>query len=175
MARILLVLFLAFPLAAAAQIFRTTDEQGNVVFTDKPPVEGGNVEKVELNRTNTAPPPPEVIRPEEPELDDEPEALEYSVAIVTPANETTIAMGPGNFLLSAEVNPTLAAGETLQLHMDGTPWGPAQEVASWSLTNVFRGAHDLTVSILDVDGTPLATSDPVRVYVLRPSIHNRNR
>ena len=53
--------------------------------------------------------------------------------------------------------------------MDGTPWGDPQTSNSWALTNVFRGAHDLTVAVTDTKGKKLANSDPVRVYVFRPS------
>ena len=61
----LLLSLLLISLAATAQIYKTTDEQGNVVFTDQPP-EGVEREEVELQRTNTAPPPPE--RPAPPPI-----------------------------------------------------------------------------------------------------------
>lgn len=174
MTRLLFALALLTPLSVAAQIYKTTDEDGNVVFTDRPSADSGTGERIELKPTNTAPPPPEVHRPE-PEPEPEEELVEYSVKIVTPTNETTIPMGPGNFLTSAKIEPNPEPGELVQLHVDGIPWGDPQKNASWALTNVFRGAHDLTVTLLDTEGAPLATSEPVRVYVLRPSINNRNR
>jgi hypothetical protein len=84
-------------------------------------------------------------------------------------------MGPGNFSVSASVRPSLVDGTLLQLYMDGTPWGDAQRETTWSLTNVFRGAHDITVAVVDEDGEQLTTSAPVRVYVLRPSINSPAR
>ena len=175
MKRITLILLLSLPLITVAQIYKTTDENGNVVFTDTPQATGNPAEKVELGTTNIAAPPPVIDRPPEPEPEPEPEATDYTVSIKTPANETTIPMGPGNFLLSASVKPALNDKESLQLHVDGIPWGEPQSASSWALTNVFRGAHDLTVSVLDSKGVPLVTSSAVRVYVLRPSIHNINR
>jgi hypothetical protein len=158
----------------AAQIYKTTDEHGNIVYTDTPPASGNSTEKIKLNPTNTAPPPPDIFRPA-PGDPEQPEQVNYTAEIVSPANETTIPMGPGNFSVTAKVNPAPGAGESLQLYVDGTPWGEPQAAASWALSNVFRGAHDLTVSLLDYEQVPLITSDPIRVYVLRPSIHNRNR
>lgn len=175
MTRTLFALLLAIPLAATAQIYKTTDQNGNVVYTDKPPVTGDSAEKVKLNPINTSAPPREVIRPSTKEVSEEATAVSYSIDIVSPANETTVPMGPGNFLLSANIEPTPGAGETLQLQVDGVPWGEPQTSASWALTNVFRGAHDLTVSVLDKKGAPLGTSSPIRVYVMRPSINNKNR
>jgi hypothetical protein len=44
----LLILLLLLPWAAQAQtIFRSTDAQGNVVFTDKPPATGVAVEEIQ--------------------------------------------------------------------------------------------------------------------------------
>ena len=175
MTKFLFAIAMAIPLTVAAQIYKTTDEDGNIVYTDKPSASGNTTEKVELNPTNTAPPPPEVSRPEPEIVKEEPEQESYTVVIDTPANETTIPMGPGNFLVSAGINPPPKGGENLQLHVDGTPWGEPQASASWDLKNVFRGAHDLTVSVLDSKGEPLVTSPPIRVFVLRPSINNKNR
>ena len=169
------ILLLSLPLVGGAQeIFKTTDADGNVVFTDQPPA-GTEGEKVELKRTNTA--APTQVRQAPPDSAGAPtevESFEYSVRILSPDNETTIAMGPGNFSVSAAVDPAPRDGEVLQLQLDGENWGEPQQATSWALTNVFRGAHDLTVSVVDAEGEPLATSDPVRVYVLRPSVNFRN-
>ena len=176
MTRLYLAMLLAVPLAVSAQIYRSVDEQGNVVFSDQPPAAGTEGEKVELPPVNTTPAPePRPDPAPEEELEEEPAAPEYGVAITEPANETTIPMGPGNFSVSGVVRPSLAAGHLLQLKMDGEPWGEPQASPAWSLTNVFRGAHDITIAVVDGDGEQLATSEPVRVYVLRPSVHFRNR
>ena len=177
MTRFLLLALLALPLAVSAQIYRTVDENGNVVFSDTPPPDGASGEEVELQPINTAPPPeprPD-LAPREPEEEPEAAAMEYGVAITVPANETTIPMGPGNFSVSAVVRPALGADHSLQLYMDGTPWGGPQTVPSWALTNVFRGAHDITIAVVDPEGEHLAVSEPVRFYVLRPSINFRLR
>ncbi len=154
-------------------IYRTTDEHGNVVFTDAPSAGATRNEPVELQQTNTAPPPPDVPRLRSGQNTSRPTALRIdpTVSIVTPDNETTIPMGPGNFSVSVRVSPGLIRGQALQLMIDGTPWGEPQQATTWALQNVFRGAHDLTVAIVDDKGEALSTSPPVRVYVFRPSIN----
>lgn len=168
MNRLLLLALLLLPLAGAAQIYKTTDEQGNVSYSDMPP-DGSTAETVELQQLNTTPPPPEMPKPapEPPAA----ETVEYAVAIVAPAPETTIPRGPGNFSVSASLSPPLEAGARLQLLLDGEPRGEPQTGNSWALTNVFRGAHDLTVAVIDESGKQLAVSEPVRVYVHRPSVN----
>ena len=73
------------------------------------------------------------------------------------------------------VNPALRQGDSLQLFMDGTPRGEPQQGANWDLTNVFRGRHDLTVGVIDGSGETIVVSDPVTVFVFRPSTNFTNR
>lgn len=177
MKRLTLILLLTLPVALSAQIYKTTDSQGNVVYTDKPSAASSSAEEVKLHTTNTAPPPPDIPRPAPMAITptDASEQLGYTVEIAVPTTETTIPMGPGNFLLTANVQPPIAGDEMLQLHMDGIPWGDPQTSSSWGLTNIFRGEHNFTVSVVDADGSPLVSSEPVRVYVMRPSVNNKNR
>ncbi|MEH6580515.1 MAG: DUF4124 domain-containing protein [Halioglobus sp.] len=175
MTRILFAILMLIPITLSAEIYKTVDKNGNVTYTDQPPTAGKSTEKVTLSPTNSAAPPPEIYRPAQPSKETEAETMSYEIAIVEPATETTIPMGGGNFSVSASVSPSLAAGQTVQLLLDGEARGDPQLAPSWALTNVFRGAHDLTVSVLDADGKSLATSDSIRVYVMRPSINNKNR
>jgi hypothetical protein len=172
---LLLLLSLTMGPVSAQEIFRTTDEQGNVVFTDQPPAGSSQGERVELQQTNTTPATPLPPKPEPEKPGEEPEFPDFEVAITAPPNETTIAMGPGNFSVDAGVQPSLTSGMKLQLYVSGVPWGEPQLETSWNLTNVFRGAHDLTVAVVDEDGEALVESGPVRVYVLRPSINSPAR
>lgn len=177
MNRLLLLSLLLIPLVSSAQIYRSTDEHGNVTFSDTPPA-GTSGEQVELRQTNTTPPPPGSQAPAQTQsqlVQKELESITYRVSITAPANDTTVPMGPGNFSVSVSVQPALGQDVQLQLLVDGDPWGDPQQGTSWSLTNVFRGAHDLTVAVVGAAGKQLAVSGPIRVYVLRPSIITRNR
>ena len=80
-------------------------------------------------------------------------------------------MGAGNFSVVARVDPALEKGQSLRLSLDGTPTGKLQQSGFWDLTGVDRGAHDITVAVVDSSGTVLVDSDPVRVYVMRPSVN----
>jgi hypothetical protein len=171
---LLMLALLATP-TVAQEIFRTTDEHGNVVFTDQPPAGTRETERVELQQTNTTPATPIPPTPTPEPWGSKPETVEFRVAITSPPNETTIAMGPGNFSVNASVQPALSDGAMLQLYMDGAPRGEPQQGTTWNLTNVFRGAHDISVAVIDSEGEQLADSDPVRVYVLRPSINSPAR
>jgi len=172
----LLSLFLATPAGWAwSQIYKITDDEDGVVFTDKPDsMSGGNaknVEKVDIGDINTA--APVEVRPapsRSSRAEAEQEADDPTVTITSPVDETTIAMGPGNFAVSASATPPLTRGERLVLMVDGQPYGAAQSSSSWFVEGAMRGPHDLVVQRTTTRGTTIATSEPVRVYVLRPSI-----
>lgn len=161
----------ALPGQALGQIYRTTDADGNVVFTDTPPP-SGSTEQVQLQHTNTAEPVPVAPPPPaEPEQIVEEQAPVQVVKITSPANEETIPMGGGNFSVVARVEPPLEKGQSLRLSLDGAPTGKLQQSGFWDLTNIDRGAHDLVVAVIDSSGQALASSDPVRVYVMRPGLN----
>ena len=158
--------------ATQAQIYKYRDKDGNVVFSDTPPA--GNapeqVEQVELGKTNTTAPPPSVPALESKVKTATPEQVSYQTVITSPADGSTIPMGPGNFAVTANFTPTLGAGERAQLMLDGTAVGEPQRGTAWSLSNVFRGEHKLVVQRLGRDGKTIDSSQPVTVYVMRPSI-----
>lgn len=173
MYRFLTALLLTLPLTlgaqAGAQVYKSVDENGNTVYSDKPPANGSKIEEIQLGTTNSTPPPPPIARPKAPV---EAKKIEVEVEIVSPASDTTIAIGyMGNFTVGAQVSPPLTNGASAQLLMNGSPMGEPQSHTSWSLSNVFRGEYVLTVVVTDVQGEKLAVSPPVTVYVLRASVN----
>ena len=168
MNRLLIAALLLIPLFAQGQIYKSVDENGNTVYSDQPPAGGGEVESVELPTINSTPPPPNIPRSVEKTPQEKP--IEMSVVIVSPAEETVIPVGAaGNFSVSAEINVPLEGDNEVQLSMDGVAVGSPQSIPSWSLSNVFRGTHMLTVDVLDASGESVAVSEPITIYVRRPS------
>ena len=169
MVRALFFLTLLASSIASAQVYRTTDSNGNVIFTDKPPP--GGAEEVKLNPTNTTPGTEMRAAPEPVAEDDEEESdeeIEYSIRISAPADGSTIPMGIGSFRVIAAVSPSLEEGETLQLIMNGSNHGEPQTQNSWALENARRGEHSIVVARYNSDGDVLATSEESRILVLRP-------
>jgi hypothetical protein len=176
MSRFLLLVVLLLPLSSMAQsVFRTTDAQGNVVFTDTPPANATPADRVEIRPTNTARPPAIPPRPEPGTSGTDSAVAPYTISITEPANETTVPMGAGDFSVSVNVSPALQSVDRLQLFVDGAPEGLPQRAPTWSLSNVYRGQHDLTAQVIDDSGQTLASSPPVRVFVMRPSLNSPQR
>lgn len=179
MYRLMLIVTLLIPMLSLAEgaIYRTTDENGNMVFTDAPPAGSKQSEVVTIQPINTTP-APEIreLTPAEHEAaaGNKTAALGSIVTITKPRNNETIPSGPGNFSTAVKVKPQLDKTQSLQLFLDGVPWGEPQRASTWSLSNIFRGEHELTVGIVDPAGTTVSLSEPVTVYVQRPTINNAN-
>jgi len=158
---------IALPMAQT--VYKVTDENGNVTYTDTPPSDQRHSVETQTIPAANAALPIESSNTGTVALDEAPE-VDYQTRIQAPAEGATIPMGPGNFIVEASVAPRLDASEHLLLLLDGAPVGPPQKYASWALTNVFRGEHRLQVQRLDEAGVVLDTSAATTVYVMRPTV-----
>ena len=158
-------------LTAAETIYKVVDEEGNVTFTDTPPNDADAMVKPHsILGTNTT--PAVATAPENAVKTDQADAeASYVTRIVSPANESTIPMGPGDFVVEAEVSPGLDNEEQLILLLDGEAVGAPQSFPRWQLTNVFRGAHRLQVVRVSKTGAAQSQSTEHTVYVMRPAVN----
>ena len=167
-------LFLSAATVATAQpVYKVVDEQGNVTFTDTPPSDAAT-EVQTLNATNTTPSMPfgDDATVDDTAMQDTEAPVAYSTRITSPVDQSTIPMGPGDFVVEAAVQPGLRIGEHLVLTLDGISVGAPQRAARWQLTNVFRGEHRLQVFRLGADDTQQDASPEQVVFVMRPVIRN---
>lgn len=161
---------LASSLLAQAEVYKSTDANGNVTYTDQP---DKNTRPVDVRDTNSIP----AVKISEPDKDaaespsTDTETVTYrSVRVVEPANDSSIPHGPGNFTVSASSKPELAKNHALQLYMDGKAYGESNTTGSFALTNVDRGTHKLKVSVVDAAGKKIKSSKTIKVHVFRPSV-----
>lgn len=154
---------------AAQPVYQVTDQDGNVSFTDTPPMKDeAQVETHTVGPTNTA--KPVSAGPQRVEFSKTEEPIRYHTRIVTPSDKATIPMGPGNFTVEVSVSPAMEGGDTLSLMIDGEPVGAPQRMPIWQLTNVYRGEHQLQVVRLNGAGHSLDASEQQTVYVMRPTV-----
>ncbi|PAU55620.1 DUF4124 domain-containing protein [Pseudomonas sp. PIC25] len=136
--------------ATAAQIYKYTDANGNVVYTNQPP-EGVQAEEVDVKAPNTvemsAPPPALPSQAEQPAAGNP-----YSVLELTgiPDDEAMRANN-GTFSVGVALEPRLQRGHLLRLVLDGQPYGQPTNVPHIQLVNIDRGEHSLVVEVLSGD------------------------
>jgi hypothetical protein len=168
--RLAIFLGLAFTAAAADQIYRTVDADGNVVFTDVPPADAagqpaGN--EVTLPPSNTYQPQTLPAVPP-PETDGSTASSYYDqLAIVDPANNQSIRSNNGDIVIQAEVDPPLKSDDRLLLTFDGAPTDIEAEGDIFQLNNVDRGTHTASARIVDGNNEVVMESQPVTFTVQR--------
>lgn len=145
MRRFPLIVLLAMPLLASAQIYRYTDANGNVVLTDKPP-QDAQAEQVDVRTPNAVKVEPSTLPPAaKPEVA---KAPNYKVLKITsPDGAEAIRANNGDFQVVVRTVPALATGHVLQALVDGSAVGEPG-VSPLSLTNIERGTHQLQVVVL---------------------------
>lgn len=180
--RILLTFFLVlFPLLSQADnIYRWTDENGNVYFSDKP---HKGAEKLPMPKEENKNNPSQDHTPEVmnimPQFSEEPLADqtqarsgvlgEYNlVAIVKPQQNENVHGATLDILV--DVKPSLFTGDSLELYLDGHKVASSKGSFNFTLHHVDRGTHTLTVKVTNAQGEVVASSEATMVHVHRPFI-----
>ncbi|KTD68034.1 MULTISPECIES: DUF4124 domain-containing protein [Legionella] len=156
--------------ASYAQIYRWTDSQGNVHFSDTPHP-GAEVITIPDAQSFSSPTPS--TAPTEPEHGEHAVKLKHTytkLAIAQPQTSTTIRNNQGFVAVTVEVEPDLFPGDKLQLIYDNGALGEPQRNPVFEVNGMYRGTHTLAVQILDADGNVIETSDPITIYVFRPRV-----
>ena len=169
--RSIAVIALALTGLANAQIYKSVDAKGVVTFSDTPPKNPQTeVEQIEVPATVNAMQATPIAPTETEERDNSEVQIDRLIDIVSPMDNATIPMGAGIFDVAVESTPELGDSESVELYLDEEKVGEAQTELTWTLTYVIRGAHTLEAKWVTEDGAILATSEPITVFVLRPSI-----
>ncbi|MDF3934577.1 DUF4124 domain-containing protein [Pseudomonas citronellolis] len=141
----ILLLLLALAGTASAQIYKYTDANGKTVFTNQPPA-GAGAQPVDLPPTNTVgaqPPVPGVAS------NDAGKQAPYAIlAISGVPDEEALRANNGTFDVDVIIQPQLIPGHSLQLRLDGQPYGAPSTSTRFTLQVVDRGDHSLAVDVL---------------------------
>ncbi|MDT0499942.1 MULTISPECIES: DUF4124 domain-containing protein [unclassified Halomonas] len=176
-----LVLALGVTLTAYGQtIYRTTDAQGNVVFTDDPDLGGEQVELAPVTvvpsrgsadagqvaprpTTNSA---PATSRPGQPFMPYD------SFRIVSPTHEQAFPVGvAGNIAVDLGISPGLREDHRVRLLVDGQISQSAMHTSAFMVPNMNPGEHVLQAELLDARGEIRHRTSPVTIYVLRANVN----
>lgn len=154
--------------AASADVYRSVDEDGNIIFSDTP---SEGAEKIELRDAQTVESQPgtESFEYEPPKSDPPPRYK--GVAITSPQDNEAVRANNGNITIGMSVNPSLKPGDKLVLTMDGKEIASGRST-SVSLENVDRGTHTLSARVVGRDGKTLASSESVKFHLLRHSVQH---
>ncbi|MBF7142178.1 MULTISPECIES: DUF4124 domain-containing protein [Pseudomonas] len=170
MHRLLLLLLSLLCTQAEAQIYKSTDANGNTVYSEQPPA-GRASQKMELPPLNSVPMPKAKPAPVPVETAPAPvPTAAYTVLELTGIpGDGAIRANNGTFDVGVNLQPRLAGGHLLQLVLDDVAYGTPSNVPRLQLVNVDRGQHRLAVQVL-AGANVVQASTPVTISVLRVSV-----
>lgn len=161
-----LTVFAVLP-ALATDIYKTRDKDGNIVYTDKPPA--SNSEQVNLPPINTLSPAggpriPDRQKPVPPPL------ANYQINILSPRDNVTIPPGQRDLAIAVGLSQSLSENHWILYFINGEL---IEETKSTSIIvkDIPRGAHQITIDVIDDDGNILGQSDILVVNVIRPTVN----
>lgn len=172
---VILVALLALP-AAATEVYRWVDANGQVHFSDqwRP-----GAEKLRIADAPgfSAPAPatraPAAGRGATPAA--APAPLYETLEIASPAQEEVLWNTEGQLRVSMRLIPPLRPGHGLRLFLDGQQQEIPEGSTEVQLTEVFRGVHTLRAEVVDQAGTALITSPTTTFAVRQTSVLNPSR
>lgn len=195
MKKISLVLaLLLLPAVSFAAIYKWTDKEGTVHYSDQPQPGAATI-KLPAETTKDPvssaeslihpktgiPPLPSIGSAIEKQLAAgpaiPPTKIEASkvhnytdVTIASPQDQGTVTDNNGTVSVVVNLEPQLVLGDKLQAFVDGKAFGEPATAVSLSITGVNRGQHSLSVEVQDSQGTPLKTSNSITFHLRKASI-----
>ncbi len=159
----LLLLLLGLNQAAvSAKVYKTVDEDGNIIFSDAPADDS-----VEVKLDDPISIPPATDRQFEYTPQQKKTSLYKKIQIVSPKNDEAIRSNEGTVSVSVVVEPALSSGHTVVLYLDGQEYGRGS--TSFNLSNLDRGTHSLRAVVKSADDKLLLSSATISFHILRHS------
>lgn len=160
-----------------AQVYKTTDANGNVSYTDRPPQDGA--EPIKLAPISVIEAPAYATKPKAGEEEAE-AANELSLrdmrrnykdfAIVAPQPEQSLWQPEQAIVVAWSVRYELQPGMTVTVTVNGRAFTTTTE-RMVPIGELDRGEHVVSAELKDVKNRKIATAKPVTFFIQRPNIY----
>ena len=150
-----LILLTVIDFAVAETVYKTVDENGNIIFTDKP---SKDAEEIKLQELQTIKNPNPAKYTHKPKQDNKDKGKLYKTFLVSnPADGAGLRSNSGNVTVSVSLEPPLRPSHQIIISMDGKEVSSGS-VSSVSLQNVERGTHNIAASVVDGNGKQMIST-----------------
>jgi hypothetical protein len=151
-----------------ADVYRLQDENGRIIYSDQ---YHPDAELVHVTKSTSYKPPIIKNIPDEPVAE---ESQGYTISILSPQENEAIWGNDGELPVSVDLQPELnpEKGEMFVISLDGATVGEPQSSTNFTVPIIERGAHTISVSLINEVGVTLATSQAVHFQLHRASAGN---
>lgn len=164
----------------AQEVYKVVDKDGNVTFTDQPPVDGSKpiklapISVIEAPTYEKAPEPTAQEGAEkEPSLS-EMRKIYRDFAIISPQQEESVWKPDGPIPVAWNVRTALQPGMKVTLFLDGKNHMTTVQPMI-PLTGLDRGEHTVKAELRDSKNRIVATAETITFFVRQPNLYNRAR
>ena len=163
---------------AGAQVYKTVDEDGNVVYTDRAPRDDSEPMRLPPLSIVEAPTYEELAQPVTDKEVAEGKELSLrqlrgrykGFAIVSPENERSLWNPQGMITMAWQAPHPLQEGMQVRASMDGEQIGLTTDRVI-PITKLERGQHVLEAVLVDARNRTIATAEPVTIFIRQPTIY----
>ncbi|MBS3805063.1 MAG: DUF4124 domain-containing protein [Oleiphilaceae bacterium] len=158
--------------AAAADVYRHVDQDGNVTYSDEP---RDDAEAVDVQPVTTVKLPSmddiESPQAEETANRNADQAPYQRITFSAPEDDEAFWSGSGNIEFAVSSEPPLKEGHRYEVTLDGQIVGQSRS-GNIAVQNVFRGTHEAQVAVVDNKGRPVQKGESIAFTIHRPSVQN---
>ncbi len=165
-----LFLLFVWSLVPAETVYKTVDEDGNVVFSDQP---SDNAEVIQLQEVQTIDNPNKARLPSPSSRREAVDPADYyqALSFISPEPDEGYRNNAGNLSVSLSLQPGLQRGHKVVIKLDGSEIASGRALSA-SVKNVDRGTHSLSAAVVDSSGQTLISASTsftmLRVSKLAP-------
>lgn len=148
---LLLLSFMGF--AVAEIVYKSVDENGNIIFTDKPSIDAEEIKLQKLQTIKNPNPAKHTPRPKQPKQD-----ASYKTFLVSnPADGAGLRSNDGDVSISLSLQPPLRPSHKIIILLDGKEVSNGSN-NSVSLQKLDRGTHNISANVIDENGKQLIST-----------------
>lgn len=154
-----------FCLSSYADVYQSTDSNGNILYTDTP---SQQAEKLILPQSDLPPQQPQVA-PDPKTAPGTPAEKKANVPytlfeLQTPKDQETL-QNESNVTITINIKPELQPGDNIQIYMDGKPIGTPAPTTSFNLGRLERGTHQFYAELIDAQNKVIKKTNLITVYL----------
>jgi uncharacterized protein DUF4124 len=151
------------------QVYKWVDKDGVTHYSSQPPSQNATPAKLPPLQTYKGGTSPNLNKYQKPETKGGSNVAPRSqIDVVTPSHDETFRSGA--VPVAVVVTPQLDEGQRLIYLLDGAPASAPTTDTSYALTNVERGSHTVSVTLIDAAGEQVGSSTGVTFHMKTPTV-----